>query len=253
MQSVLDSELFNRRLFFPRADVSPPPPGAEDLRIEVSGARLHLRWHRSPAARTTLLLFHGNGEVVADYDGAAAAYRKAGAELAVAEFRGYGASTGAPTLRSALDDAATVLSALLAAGPKPLVVMGRSLGSACAAELYGSNPGQIRGVVLESGFTDLGALVRRRGLPPPPAFDETDRARFDPLPKLARGALPLLVLHGAADAAIAPAEARAALEAAGTLEKTLVLIPGRGHSDLSSAELYWESLARFVREVMARK
>ena len=93
-----DSEEFNERLFFPRPDVSACPAGAVDLRVPVSGATLHLRLHPSADARCTVLLFHGNGEVVADYDDYARSYARAGATLAVVDFRGYGASTGTSTL-----------------------------------------------------------------------------------------------------------------------------------------------------------
>jgi alpha-beta hydrolase superfamily lysophospholipase len=247
--SIFDSHAFNERLFFPRRDVSTPPAGATDLEIAVPGATLHLRWHRPPSARATVLLFHGNGEVVADYDDAAETFAAAGASLAVVDFRGYGASTGTPTLRSALSDAPLVLQAMLEKrGIEPLLVMGRSLGSACANELYGMQRADIAGFILESGASDLVGLVRRRGLDLRP-FDQNDLDVFDPIPKLQRGTQPLLVLHGAIDEMIAPAEAKQAFAAAGTKKKNLVLIPGHGHNDISASPLYWSALRDFVAEV----
>jgi alpha-beta hydrolase superfamily lysophospholipase len=244
---VFDSPEFNARLFFPRPDRGPPPPGARDLFVDVPGARLHLRWHTAATpARAVVLLFHGNGEVVADYDDLADHYAAAGAELVVVDFRGYGASTGVPTLRAAIADAAPTLAAVRAATRLPVVVMGRSLGSACAAELYRQRPAGVVGVILESGASDLAGLVRRRGLPVPHAFSADDRATFDPLPKLAAGDLPLLVLHGADDELIDPAEARAAHAHAGAAHKQLVFIPDRGHNDLGLAPAYWQALATFL-------
>lgn len=248
MTSLFDTREFTERLFFPRADVSPPPPGAVDL--DVAGeATLHVRWHRGGAARPTLLLFHGNGEVVADYDALAPRFAAAGVDLAVMDYRGYGRSGGAPSLRSMLADAPRVLAAVRAAGAIRLVVMGRSLGSACAAALYADAPAGVVGVVLESGFVDLGALVRRRGLAAPAVLSDADRAAFDPLPRLARGTLPLLVLHGEADAIIDPGEAARAHAAAGARRKQLALIPGHGHNDLARAPRYWATLAAFVADV----
>src|SRR5438552_2806406 len=119
--SILDSPELNARLFFPRADASPPPRGAADL----YAGDWHVRRHAGTGP--TLLLFHGNGETVADYDGAAAAFARAGFTLAVADYPGYGLSRGAPTLRRLMTDAAAVADAV-----KPDVIMGRSLGSACA-------------------------------------------------------------------------------------------------------------------------
>ncbi|MEP7123972.1 MAG: alpha/beta fold hydrolase [Byssovorax sp.] len=249
MDSIFDSPAFSSRLFFPRALTSAPPPGAIDELLAVApGVRVHLRVHAAPSARALVLLFHGNGEVVADYDAAAADYAAVGARLAVVDYRGYGASSGVPTLRSALSDARVVLAAARAASTLPLIVMGRSLGSACAAELAGALP-PLAGLILESGFTDLLGLVARRGVTLQSPLPSGDLAAFDPLPKLRASTTPLLVLHGALDTLIAPTEGRAAHDAAGTLDRRLVLVPGRGHNDVSAHPLYWASLRSFVEHV----
>ena len=230
--SIFDSREFNERLFFPRPDASAPPPGAVDTFVDG----LHVRTHGN--GLPTLLLFHGNGEVVADYDDQAAHFAAAGASLAVMDYRGYGRSEGSPTLRGIIDDATKICAEI-----KPAIVMGRSLGSACAAELYAR--GAAPAFVIESGFVDLVALILRRGLPPQ-RLTADELAAFDPLPKLARGTAPLLVLHGARDELIDPDEARRAHDAAGTRDKRLVYIANRGHNDLSFAREYWDALAKFV-------
>jgi alpha-beta hydrolase superfamily lysophospholipase len=214
--------------------------------IDVEGARLHVRQYLSSASSAsagTLLLFHGNGEVVADYDAAAPQFARAGVALAVMDYRGYGRSTGAPTLRTLISDARSVADAI-----RPRVVMGRSLGGVAAHELYARPSAGMEGVILESTLFDLGNLIRRRGLVPPASFTEDERATFGPAGKLALGRLPLLVLHGERDEVIALDEARSALAAAGTdsADKTLVVVPGRGHNDVSHADLYWEALAGFI-------
>jgi len=121
MASLFDSPEFNERLFFPRPDRSRTPDGAIDL--DVPGDEtLHVRWHRGPAGAPTLLLFHGNGEIVSDYDRSAREFAAAGVGLAVMDFRGYGRSTGTPTLRSALSDAARALEHVRARVATPLIV-----------------------------------------------------------------------------------------------------------------------------------
>jgi len=245
MASIFDRDEFNHALFYPRADTTPPPDGAVDHMIEVApGIRVHVRHHRRDAP-CTLLLFHGNAEVVADYDEAAERFADAGASLAVADYRGYGASDGDPTLRDAIADARPIAAAFSG----KLVVMGRSLGAAAAHELYADPPPNLLGVILESAFSDLVGLVRRRGLEPPRTWSPRDLATFDPTTKLARGKLPLLVLHGAEDDLVVPAEAKASLAAAGTDDKRLLLIPGHGHNDVSLGPSYWQALASFVQRV----
>ncbi|MFO0725346.1 MAG: alpha/beta fold hydrolase [Myxococcota bacterium] len=242
MHPLFDSSAFNERLFFPGGDVTPCPAGATDAVLEVDGARVAWRWHRSPAARAVILLFHGNGEVIADYDHSAQRFAEAGAELAVVDYRGYGQSSGTPTLRSAIEDAPRVLEALLARADRPVVVMGRSVGSAAAAELYGRNPAGVSGLIYESGSIDLAGLAARRGMILP-ALDHTP---FDPRPKLERGRLPFLGIHGAEDAIIDASEGRRAFEAAGGTRKHFALLPEVGHNNLASAPAYWSAIAEFL-------
>jgi len=248
MTSIFDSAAFNDTLFYPRPDADEPPAGAVDRFCTLDDATIHVRCHAAADARCTILLFHGNGEVVSDYDGAAGRFAALGAALAVADFRGYGLSTGEPSLRRLIDDARPIAEAVPGA---PLIVMGRSLGGAAAHQLFAHPVDRMAGVVLESAFSDLAGLIRRRGLVPPAAYSADERAVFDPLPKLARGRLPLLVLHGARDTLVDPAEAMAARAAASSAAfAELVLVPERGHNDVSASPAYWDALGGFLDRVV---
>jgi uncharacterized protein len=246
--SIFDSPAFTDRLFFPRTDASVPTAGASDRMVDVDGARLHVRIHRAGPGAPTLLLFHGNGEVVADYDDAAPRFARAGVSLAIADYRGYGQSTGAATLRALIADARPVAEAI-----QPRFVMGRSLGGLAAHELYARPVACMQAVILESALFDLRGLILRRGLTPPHTFADDERATFEPAGKLALGRLPLLLLHGEHDELIAPDEAHAAFAAAGTpaADKSLVIVPGRGHNDVSGGPTYWTALAEFIARITA--
>jgi hypothetical protein len=247
--SLFDQPLFNERLFFPQPIRTPCPEGAEDLHVAVPGAVLHIRWHHCDRARFTLLLFHGNGEVVGDYDALAPNMAACGASLAVADYRGYGESKGLPTLRATISDAPLVAQALLQRGAAPMVAHGHSLGCVCVAELAKDPPQGLCAIVWDSGFVRLGGLVARRGLEVPREFPQEDLHTFDPLPKLSRCALPTLVLHGARDSVIPPEEAREAWAAIPGATKRLVLLPDCDHNDVFTSPHYWQALAEFLAEL----
>jgi fermentation-respiration switch protein FrsA (DUF1100 family) len=101
---------------------------------------------------------------------------------------------------------------------------------------------------LESTYSDVAALIRRRGFEPP-ALSADERAQFDPLVKLPLGTLPLLVLHGERDHLIAAREAETTLATAGGKDKRLVLVPDRGHNDVSLSDIYWRALAEFISQI----
>ena len=252
MRSPFDSAEFNGTLFFPQEDEAPPPEGAKDFRVPVPDGALNLRLHAAAGAPFRLLLFHGNGETAPDYDAAAPSFEACGAALAVMDYRGYGRSEGRPDYRSTLKlDARAAAAALATLDPRPLIIMGRSLGSACLAELYPDPPEGTAGFIWESGYTDLRALLHRRGMTPPAAFGPEDLADFDPLPRLGRGTMPFLALHGEEDVHIDPADSRAAFEAAGTDRKALILVPGRGHTDVMRSERYWQAVRTFLVALQA--
>ncbi len=141
---LLDEPLILRNAFFPRLGLRRCPESAFDLQIPVGNdISLHCRFYSRGHDFPTILFFHGNGEIVSDYDGFAALYNAAGANLAVAEYRGYGKSGGSPTFAALLSDAHVILDAVKKelADRKyssALYIMGRSLGSVAALELAGT-------------------------------------------------------------------------------------------------------------------
>lgn len=246
---MLDDPEFRARCFFPRPDVAPPPPGAVDHRVDVDGASLHLRLHPARGrSRGLVLLFHGNGEVVSDWDAAAGSFAQRGLRFAVVDYRGYGGSTGEPHMAHVIGDAMPVYAYARALGDPGIVVMGRSLGSAAAWDVAARAPEGMLGLVVDSGFWDVDAFARRRGYEPA-EVSEDERALLDARPRIARITTPTLLLHGELDAAISIHEAEHALALLGAREKRLARIVGRGHNDLAVDRSYWEALGPFLEAV----
>ncbi len=251
--SIFDSPEFNQNLFFPRPDSGSRASDAEDLMIQVApGIKVHVRQHRFPLADFSLLYFHGNGEIVADYDDLASSFMELNGEFLVADYRGYGKSTGYPTLRSALEDAGRIYQALKEAGrlhPK-ICVMGRSLGSASAIELCARFP-EINACIIESGYADPIPLVERRGLRIERTTPEED-ALFNNSRKIARVQCPLLIMHGAEDVLISPREAQLNYEQAGSKMKSLRILEGVGHNDILFApgNAYFKTLKSFLEAAL---
>ncbi|MCK7515883.1 MAG: lysophospholipase [Desulfobacterales bacterium] len=85
-----------------------------------------------------ILFFHGNGEIVDDYDDLGPFYNRLGINFLAVDYRGYGNSTGKPTTSAMLADCHVIFKFvndwLREKGyTGALIVMGRSLGSASAA------------------------------------------------------------------------------------------------------------------------
>lgn len=247
---ALDRPEIAARLFHPRPDRAPAGSGEDAMVAAPDGVALHVRLHLADKAFPTLLLFHGNGEIASDYDALAPQFAGIGLNLAVAEFRGYGRSQGVPQAATLNSDALTAFDCVKArlaqaqASPR-ILVMGRSLGSACALALAALRPQEIGGLVIESGFAGTLALLGVLGVDAG-RYGITEADGFGNLAHIGRYAGPTLIIHGAADDLIDPSEARRLFAASPARDKELLLIPGAGHNDLFlvGRRRYLEALSR---------
>ena len=95
--SPLDRPQIRSVMFYPRPDQSPAPAGGQDLFVPAAdGAKLHARIYPGSESLPTIVFFHGNGEVVADYDEISLLYARFGLNFVACEYRGYGQSGGEP-------------------------------------------------------------------------------------------------------------------------------------------------------------
>jgi alpha-beta hydrolase superfamily lysophospholipase len=251
--SVLDHPLLSARYFFPRRDAVEHP-----FLVTASDGTSVLACYRAAPHKgaLTVLHFHGNAEVVADYvPGVAQMMNDAGLNVVFAEYRGFGASTGSPTLGTMLDDAEVVFKATGVPAER-IVPFGRSLGSLFAVEVAARNP-TVAGMVLESGIADPLDRSLMRVSAVDLGVSETDletavRARLDQRAKLMAFRRPLLIFHTAADGLIAPSHAERNFSWAGTpaREKELVLFQRGDHGTIfmvNHAEYASRLLAFFRR------
>ena len=245
---LLDHPLITERYFFPRS-----VPLREPLFVECAGARLAC-WHAPAAAgQKTLVHFHGNGEVVADYvPEYADAIGGLGVGVFLAEYRGYGGSTGVPELGKMLGDVEAVYRALGLAADQ-LVVYGRSVGALFAVELARRHP-QIAGLILESGVADVlqrlqvRVHARELGISQQELAD-TVAERLDHRAKLRDYQGGLLVLHARDDDLVTPDHAQLHFDWAGTASKALVWFDRGGHNGLLAGNFpaYVDALQGFLK------
>lgn len=144
----LDHPTLTSRYFYPWSNRFDEP-----FFVEGDGFRLGCRYRCGHDGAPTIIHFHGNGETVADYIGEfEQQIAGLGANLLLAEFRGYGMSGGAPALAAMLDDVELVVKAS-GVPPERMVFFGRSLGSLYALHGAARFP-QVAGLIIESGLAD---------------------------------------------------------------------------------------------------
>jgi hypothetical protein len=250
--SLLDQPVVLNFIFYPRKDFSDPPRNAFDLSVQVDPrVAISCRFYLSDSKWPWILYFHGNGEVVSDYDEIAPFYHQIRVNLVVADYRGYGASGGVPTLSDLVRDSHALLRAVKEELTRrtyrqDLWVMGRSLGSISALELAYQFPDRMKGLIIESGASSVVRVFRHLGIPARGV--DLDKIDLEYQKMIEKISLPALILHGERDTLIPLEEGKHLHKYLGSERKELVIIPSATHNDIMFVGLrkYFEAIQRFI-------
>lgn len=250
--SILDKPELIGHLFYPRKDFNESPEYSSDFPVRVDEhISITCRLYKGDKNWPWILYFHGNGEVVSDYDYIAALYFARKLNLAVADYRGYGKSNGTPGFENMIKDAHSIFNEIRNELTKKynqasLWVMGRSLGSISALELAYNYPREIKGLIIESGFASVTRLIKHLGIP---AYGiDLDKLEKECLEMITKIMTPALLIHGQRDSLVPINEGKLILKNLGTQQKDFVIIPHADHNSIifRDIELYFGAVEKFI-------
>ncbi|MFC0678004.1 alpha/beta hydrolase [Lysobacter korlensis] len=239
-----------------------PEHQVDVLKIPSSeSAELYSLRFRRPDAVATVVYFGGNGYTAAKFaERTMQVYREAPVNVVVTDHRGYGASTGTPTIDSLMGDALRVYDHTLAdpgLGNVPVILHGHSLGSFMAGHVASER--KLAGLVLESSVTsteDWTGHLRSRQSP----WIRLLVRRVVPAGTLAgkgnQGVAagidePVLFLVGADDDVTPPRFSQTLFEAAPVApeDKHLVVVPGKNHMNAADSPEYKHAFSAFTARI----
>jgi fermentation-respiration switch protein FrsA (DUF1100 family) len=250
------------KLLFPGAGTQgrmriEPPEGAELVHLDTrSGERIAALFgpalladgSADPGARhrPTLLYFYGNGTCMATSLSQFELFRRAGANVLIAEYVGYGMSTGKATETGCYETADAAYDYLAHRpdiDPRRIVAAGGSLGGAVAIDLAARKP--VAGLVTFMTFTSLTEVAR--GHFPTVPVEPLMRFQFDRLTKIREVRCPVLLVHGNRDLMV-PVRMMDRLAAAVPTSVTRLVVPKAAHPDLFSTGkgLISKALAQYL-------
>ena len=234
--SPIDQPFLLQFIFYPRKDFTPCPKNGFDLSVRVEdGVSIFCRFYMGHHQWPWILFFHGNGEVVSDYDEIFPFYHQRKINLVVADYRGYGTSTGVPTLTHLARDAHIIYKQVREELSrrnlrKDLWVMGRSLGSISALELAYRYQEEMEGLIIESGFPSVVRIMFHLGVPAlGMGLEKIDQEWMERIKKIF---LPALIIHGELDSLVPLQNAKDIYQYLGTGDKKLLVIPSATHNDI---------------------
>jgi len=225
----------------------------DSVRIPVGNRGDELDGWWIPATQNdapTVVYFHGNYRNIGNNLEHSQRFHQLGYNVLLADYRGYGKSTGGePSEAKVYEDAEAVWQYLLhSRGIKPAqaVIYGHSLGGAIAINLAVHHP-EAAGLITESTFTSMRAMGEKNyGFLP---IGWLLNQRFESLQKVPELKIPVLFIHGSWDQKV-PVDMAKQLYAAAPGAKKLLLIEGGEHNN--SAAIGWveyrDAVTDFVRQ-----
>ncbi len=255
--SALDRPEILQFIFYPRRDLFTgfTTPNVLSGSIPVDeGVSISYRFYFGNRKHPNILFFHGNGEIASDYAAIGSIFNQVGLNLFVADYRGYGSSSGTPTLSNMIKDAHLIFEGFKQALKEKefsgsTFLMGRSLGSASAIELAYHYQTQLKGLIIESGFANIFNLFDYLGFPLESLGIEVPDTPSS-LRLIRNIAVPTLVIHGEYDQIVPLAEGKFLYSNIAARDKRLLIIPGVDHNTifLGGMEQYLKALRDFVTD-----
>lgn len=141
----------------------------EDVFIQKAGYQIHgwLLRSNSPAKGTVYFL-HGNAQNISAHIYSVYWLPEQGYDVFMIDYRGYGLSTGKPTIPDVIDDINTGflwLTEKVKNQKKPIFLFGQSLGASLGICYAGGNveaKNQLAGVILDASFSNFRTIAREK-------------------------------------------------------------------------------------------
>lgn len=206
------------------------PEAQEHVLTTADGEKVIAWYIPAKPGHPVVLYFHGNGDFLAGFFGRFRDVIADGTGVVALSYRGYAGSSGRPSERGLLLDAAAAYAFTSARySADQIVVWGFSLGTGVAVALAAEQ--RIGRLILESPFTSTADVAASLFWFMPVRLVMRDQFRSDE--RIARVAVPVLIMHGSNDHAI-PIRFGEALFSLAREPKQFVRFPGGGHENLGS-------------------
>ena len=187
-------------------------------------------WYAPASSKQfTLVFFHGNADSLYSASSVADPYIAEGYGFLVTEYRGYSGMPGKPTEAGLYSDGRAYIRALIAQGVKSedIVLFAHSLGTGVAVEM--AKEFLVGGVILLAPYLSIPRMAQVEYPFLPAQLLTLDR--FDNAAKIKGIHAPLLIVNGADDQVIPPAQGKQLYELA-INPREFRSLPNHGHNDL---------------------
>ncbi len=241
--------LQNKMVFHPLSEISTLPSDIgldfQDLHLNTSDSISINAWFVPVyGSLKTILFCHGNAGNISHRLDSINIFHKLGYNVLIFDYRGYGKSEGNPSEKGTYLDGDVAYEHLLKKGiaERDIVIFGRSLGGAVAADLASRK--KPAGLILESTFTSISDMAAT--FYPFLPTKLLCKIKYNTIAKVKKIQCPTLIIHSPRDEII-PFQMGQKLYETASQPKYFLEIRG-SHNDgyVDSGELYENGLKTFL-------
>ena len=246
----------NNLVFLPSSNIVQSPDSVgliyDDIFVQsTDGNKIHGWWveQNEPLNAITILICHGNAGNISGRIFLMEMFYKAGYNVMLFDYQGYGRSEGRPSEQAIYDDGLAMWDFLInekGVHPQNLIPLGRSMGGAVALKIAEKrNPSAI---ILLSTFTTVPDVASR--VYPIFPVRRLARIQMDNLARISNFMNPVFIAHSPNDELI-PFDMKQRLTESSGGETTLYRLSG-GHNDTASLTNpnFMEAVDRFIEGVV---
>lgn len=240
------------KALLPRKKLSPPPEGAQDIKVPLKGGSLPVRLYLSPEVGPTVFFFHAEGETTEHYDDLGNNLGEFGVSLAVIGYRGQGGGEGEPSFETLFQDAVKAFDYLKDflkdRGRRSIIaLLGRSLGAGVALTVAVERASEVSALILDSPIIEGSAWLAYRGL-------HNGEDPFQIVERIKKWRKALLIFQAQFDEEISLPETEKLLIFCPGRNKRLLIMPGyrREETIERGGKLYAETIAELLNRMVGK-
>lgn len=255
-KTVSERELFRTERFGPSPDADYGSFRLVNTSVKTDGAVLRGWILLNKKSSGLIIYYYGNSETVRESrERLFFLAGNTGFDILCLDYRGYGASSGSPSIDSLLADSLAIYDAF-APFYMDIFIYGHSLGTIPA--LHTAIERRVNGVVLEAAFTTAKEAIPGtayhlpeflKGIIAFEASEELINRKPQQSERISSLKSPLLLLHGSKDRMFPVSMAEKMHKNAGSRKKFLTIIENAGHNNLDlTGEAASGALSDFLKK-----
>lgn len=210
-------------------------------KMNYNGTRFY---YKQKSSDNVIIYYHGNAGSACDRSYFKSTFEQSNSSLIFVEYAGYSNDNKKPSEELILKDVENIHDFIEKNSFKNIMVYGQSIGSGAAS--YHAYLGNVDSLILVTPFSKLKDLAQSKYAIYPTSI--LLKEKYDNIKWLENFKGNVIIFHGDADSVIPNRFSRELFQKIPAKDKEYVIIPGKGHNDIWTSDIFKNRLIEFIND-----